>query len=109
MSPHLGGELDFPLEIVYRCLALESAIRRQISERVSGQTGALPRAGRQALADYGLSVIDLEEQATETVSDTRQQIEETAEVELDEDTVDEVYFRLKRILETESERMGGEA
>jgi hypothetical protein len=85
-----------------------SAIRRQIGERIPEQTGALPRGGRPALADYGLSVIDLEERATETVSETRQQIEEAAEIELDDNTIEEVYFRLKRILETESERMGGE-
>lgn len=85
-----------------------SAIRRQISERLPEQTGALARGGRRALEDYGLSVIDLEESAMETVSETRRQIEETAEVELDDDTIEEVYFRLKRILETESERMGGE-
>ena len=86
-----------------------SAIRRQIGERIPEQTGALPRGGRQELADYGLSVIDLEERATETVSETRRQIEEAAEIELDDNTIEEVYFRLKRILETESERMGGEA
>ncbi len=86
-----------------------SAIRRQISERIPEQTGALPHGGRRGLADYGLSVIDLEERETETVSDTRRQLEEAAETELDDNTIEEVYFRLKRILETESERMGGEA
>ena len=60
------------------------------------------------LADYGLSVIDLEETEDRIKAPDYGQIGAAEKIEIDDDTVDSIYFRLKRILETEKERMGGE-
>lgn len=85
------------------------AIRRHISDEIPGPVGELTRRATTGLRDYGVSVIDLEDRSSEEVRSPLQRAQDEPEVDIDDETIDSIYFRLRRILETESERMGGEA
>jgi hypothetical protein len=85
------------------------AIQRTIRGAVPEQIGALTRRAQSGLADYGLSVIDLDETDASSLRSPAQQLEEMSEVDIDEETMEAVYFRLRRIFETENERVGGDA
>ncbi|NIP43574.1 MAG: hypothetical protein GWO41_12260 [candidate division Zixibacteria bacterium] len=85
------------------------AIQRHIGERMPEQAGGPAQRAGSRLQDYGLSLIDLEDERAGQVCSPLEATRDEEEVELDDDTIESIYFRLKRILETEEERMGGEA
>ena len=84
------------------------AIRKHIGARTADQPEPAARREASRLEDYGLSVIDLSEDTAEEYVSPLQQFSEAAEFELDDETMDQIYFRLKRIMETEDERAGGD-
>ena len=84
------------------------AIRKHIGARKADPEQPSARRETSRLEDYGLSVIDLEDSDSEEYVSPLQQFAEAAELEIDDATMDQIYFRLKRILETEDERAGGE-
>ncbi len=85
------------------------AIQRHIGEGAPQETEGEPQRAVSRLRDYGLSLIDLEDETAEQVSSPLEALQDEEELDLDDDTIESIYFRLKRILETEEERMGGEA
>ena len=85
------------------------AIQRHIGEGVPEQADGTTQRAASRLQDYGLSLIELEDERAGQVSSPLEATRDEEEVELDDDAIESIYFRLKRILETEEERMGGEA
>jgi hypothetical protein len=85
------------------------AIQRHIGEGLPEQSGGPAQRAESRLQDYGLSLIDLEDERAGQVRSPLEATQDEEEIELDDDTIESIYFRLKRILETEEERMGGEA
>ncbi len=85
------------------------AIKRHMPLAAPHETRQVTGKQESRLADYGLSVIDLEDKTAEAVSSPLSEQQTAREIDIDEDTVDQIYFRLKRIMETETERMGDEA
>ncbi|HEQ99583.1 MAG TPA: hypothetical protein ENO22_09620 [candidate division Zixibacteria bacterium] len=119
ISPALGsGSLPFNLPQLQRRMPrgwdrppfeVGDAIQRHAGEGLPDQVGSTTQRTSSRLQDYGLSLIDLDDERSEQVRSPLEAVQDEEEVELDEDTIESIYFRLKRILETEGERMGGEA
>jgi len=86
-----------------------AAVKRHLIQSQSSRAAQPEQARKSQLEDFGLSVIDLEEKGREAIDYVQRATSDEGGMQLDDATIDEIYFRLKRILETETERMGGEA
>ncbi|MBD3381650.1 MAG: hypothetical protein GF404_05570 [candidate division Zixibacteria bacterium] len=106
--PAVDRQADLPRGWDRPPFEVGTAIGKHLKQDLPSQVGQIATRKKSALSRYGLTVLDLEDEELENIQSGRQTAEVSEEIKIDDQTIDDIFFRLKRILETESERMGGE-